>query len=238
MFWTDRHGGASSGRYASLNLGDHVGDVASAVAENRRRLCLAIAERTVAPGAMKIVWLRQVHGAHVHNVTGPSSDVSVERPPMADAAVTALSGIGLAVLTADCVPIALACDDAVGVAHAGWKGLMGGVVGEAVAELRRVGSGTVKALIGPCIHPARYEFGSSELDRLAAHLGPRVIALTDRGTPALDLPVAARIVLERSGVAEVDIESVGECTAASARYFSHRRDGATGRQAMIAVLVP
>ena len=227
MFWTDRHGGVSSGRYASLNLGDHVGDLASAVAENRRRVCLAVGAR--------IVWLRQVHGARVHNVSSGARDESEAGPPVADAAVTAASGIGVAVLSADCVPIALACEGAVGVVHAGWNGLIEGVIENAVAEMRRTGSGSVMALIGPCIHPARYEFGSSELERVAALLGPRVIAHTDRGAPALDLPVAARMVLERSGVAERDIASVGECTAASACYFSHRRDGVTGRQAMIAV---
>lgn len=246
MFWTDRHGGVSAGRYASLNLGDHVGDLASAVAENRRRVSLAVAARIAAPDAMqsdamqsdamKIVWLQQEHGMHVHNVASPGRDRPDVRPPVADAAVTALSGVAVAVLSADCVPIALACDGATGVAHAGWKGMIEGVVEEAVAELRRVGTGRVKALIGPCIHPARYEFGSSDLERLAARLGRRVIARTDRGAPALDLPVAARVVLERSGVAEGDIESVGQCTAASAGYFSHRRDGVTGRQAMIAVL--
>jgi len=250
VFWTDRHGGISSGRYAELNLADNVGDLAGAVAENRLRVARAVAARIAAdrsagaptdrggdpgPTTARIVWLRQVHGSRVHAVTALTCERAASVPPVADAAVTAETGIGLAVLAADCVPIALACEGAVGVVHAGWKGMIRGVVEAAVAEMRRTGGARVKAMIGPCIHAGRYEFGSSDLDRVADHLGPRVVALTDGGAPALDLPAAARVVLERSGVAGEDVESIGVCTAASADCFSHRRDGATGRHAMIAV---
>lgn len=243
LFWTDRHGGVSAGRYASLNLADHVGDSPSAVAENRRRACVAVADRfaggasgTMSHDALEIVWLQQEHGSRVHVVAAPGRVRSDARPPVADAAVTALPGVALAVLSADCVPIAFACEGAVGVAHAGWKGMIRGVVEAAVAEMRTIGAGRVNALVGPCIHAERYEFGPPDLRRIADQLGPGVIARTGRGTPALDLPAAARVVLERAGVAAGDIEIVGECTAASADYFSHRRDGETGRQAMIAVL--
>jgi copper oxidase (laccase) domain-containing protein len=93
----------------------------------------------------------------------------------------------------------------------------------------------VRALIGPCIRPQRYEFGAAELDDLAARLGPEVRARTAAGTPALDLAAGVRAALRRVDV--TDVVDLDLCTASSPDYFSHRRDGTTGRQAMVVVRV-
>ena len=242
VFLTDRTGGVSADRYATLNLADHVGDSPDAVSENRRRVASAVGAQlgtTAAygdrPEGVPVVWLSQVHGSTVHVVT-PAAIGSTGVAPIADAAVTSERGVGVAVLTADCVPVAIACEGAVGVAHAGWQGLVDGVLGEAVATLTRVGTGRVRALIGPCIHPERYEFGADDLLSVVRSLGLGVAARTSGGAPALDLRAAAREALVRAGVHDADVEDVGVCTSASPRHFSHRRDGVTGRQAMIAIL--
>jgi polyphenol oxidase len=175
-------------------------------------------------------WLHQVHGAAVLDADEPPPAAA----PPADAAVTTTAGRPLAVLTADCAPVVLASDDAVAVVHAGWVGLLTGVVAAAVDRLRARGRGPVRAAIGPCIHPDRYAFGADELGRVVAAFGPTVAARTADGGPALDLPAAVRAAL--AGVGVTDVHDVGVCTAASADHFSYRRDGETGRQAVVAVL--
>jgi copper oxidase (laccase) domain-containing protein len=92
----------------------------------------------------------------------------------------------------------------------------------------------VRAHLGPCIRPARYEFGTADLDRLVARFGPNVEGRTHDGRPAFDVPAAVRAALSASGVE--DLDDCGVCTAASAAHFSYRRDGVTGRQATIVVL--
>jgi YfiH family protein len=216
----------SDAPYDAANLGDHVGDDAAAVVENRRRAASAIALTPDEPDAW--VWLRQVHGDTVLTV-----DRAPAEPPEADAAVTARVGLPLAVLTADCAPIALVAPEAVGVVHAGWPGLEAGVIEAAVGALRALSRGPVRAVLGPCIHPARYEFGADLLARLVDRFGPAVAGVTAAGTPALDIPTAVRIALHRAGVDELD--DVDTCTAASPDHFSYRRDGVTGRQAVIVV---
>ncbi len=174
------------------------------------------------------VWLRQVHGHEVVTV-----DAAPATPPEADAAVTTAVGLPLVVMTADCAPVALASPGGIAVVHAGWPGLEQGVLGAAVDALRAVAPGPVRAWLGPCVHPARYEFGADLLERLVDRLGPEVAATTDAGTPALDIPAAVRISLARAGVG--DLTDVDVCTAASPDHFSHRRDGVTGRQAVVVV---
>ena len=176
------------------------------------------------------MWLHQVHGARVVDVRGPQRG----EPPEADAAVTAVRGLPLAVVTADCAPIALACDDAVGVVHAGHPGLARGVVEAAVDALRAIGHGRIRAYLGPCIRPARYEFGAEDLARLVAAFGPEVASRTRDGRPAFDVPAAARIALARRDVH--DVADCGVCTFESREHFSYRRDGRTGRQATVVVL--
>jgi len=214
--------------YASLDLAAHVGDDPAAVAENRARL----ARRAGLPDPATWWFLDQVHGATVVTVEAPPDPgASV---PAADAAVTAAPGLALVVLTADCAPVAIADDDAVGVVHVGWRGLAGDVVAGAVDALRAVGRGEVRAAIGPCIRPAHYEFGRAELDRLIARFGPGVEARTADGRPALDVAAGVRMAFAECGVSAVD--DTGDCTAAEPdRFFSFRRDGRTGRQAVVVV---
>lgn len=230
MWFTDRRGGASTGPYASNNLAGHVGDRAATVGENRVRLAaeLSAAVPSVPGDPDAWVWLHQVHGV------GVATDGPRNPAPEADAAVTAVPRRPLVVLTADCAPIALASDTAIAVVHAGWHGLELGVIEAAVVALRAAGSGPVRAVLGPCIHPAHYEFGPDLLARLASRLGPAVVSRTERGTAALDVPMAVRRSLELVGVDVFD--DVDVCTAASPDHFSYRRDGVTGRQALVAVI--
>ena len=229
MVFTDRHGGVSRAPYDRANLGDHVGDDPAAVADNRR--CLARDLADVPPDPAGWVWLRQVHGHQVVTV-----DAAPSVPPEADAAVTATANLPLVVLTADCAPIALAAPGAVGVVHAGWPGLEQGVIGAAVEALLAHSDGPVHAVLGPSVHPAHYEFGPDLLERLVDRLGPEVAARTTAGTTALDIPTAVRISLARAGVEEfVDVDV---CTASSPDHFSYRRDGVTGRQAVVVVRTP
>lgn len=196
--------------------------------ENRRRL----ADARGLPEPTTWWWLRQVHGATVVDALGPPGP----RPPDADAAVTTEAGRPLVVLTADCAPLVLADDDALAVVHVGWLGLCAGVVEAAAARLRQVGHGPVRAALGPCIHPARYEFGVDDLDRVVARYGDAVRGRTTAGRPALDLPAGVRAAL--GGVGVGDLHDVDVCTAASPDHFSYRRDGQTGRQGVVAVLEP
>lgn len=202
--FTTRRGGVSEGPYASLNVGLATQDDPERVAANRER----VREHA---GAARLAQGRQVHGTHVV-IDGEGSEE-------ADGQVTTRPGVAAIVLTADCLPVALAGPGAAGVVHAGWRGLAGGVLEAGVAAL---GSGPVAAAIGPGIGPCCYEIG----DDVRA-----VFASSER---TLDLKAVARARLEAAGVQE--IHDCGLCTACDPqRFFSHRRDrGITGRQAGLA----
>lgn len=222
-----RWGGVSRPPFATCNVADHVGDDPAAVAANRARVAAAAG----LPGPAAWVWLRQVHGAGVHRADAPTS---ASAPPEADAAVTTRVGLPLAVTTADCAPVVLAAPAAVAVVHAGHRGLVAGVLEATVGRLRDAGARRIEAFLGPCIRPARYEFGRDDLARVVARLGPGVAGTTRDGRPALDVPAAVRAALARVGVDAV--HDCGVCTAGSGDHFSHRRDGPTGRQVTVAVL--
>lgn len=224
---SNRWGGVSEAPFATCNVGDHVGDDVAAVAENRAR----VADAAGLPDPGKWVWLRQVHGAVVHLAESVPDVV-----PDADAAATTTPGLVLAVVTADCAPVVLACDDAVAVVHAGHRGLAAGILERAVAQLGEMGTGAVRAFLAPCIRPARYEFGERDLASLVARFGDEVAGTTDDGRPAFDIPTAVQLALARAGVDDRDISDSGICTASSPDYFSYRRDGATGRQVTLVVL--
>lgn len=177
-------------------------------------------------------WLRQVHGAGVVVVQAPGQHAGVA----GDAAVTAVPGAAVAVGVGDCAPVALLADGAVGVVHAGWRGLVAGVIPAAVAALRSLGARDIRAVLGPCIRPACYEFGRADLDRAAAVLGEGVRGRTASGAPALDLPGAVLSGLAAAGVHAV--EDVGVCTACSTEHWSHRARADRSRQALVAWLGP
>lgn len=161
------------------------------------------------------------------SVRHPGEHAGVE----ADAAVTAVAGCPLAVQVADCAPVALTADGVVGVAHAGWRGLVAGVLPAAVEAMRAVGAGRIRAQVGPCIHPGCYEFGATDLDAVAAVLGDGVRARTDDGRPALDLPAGVRSSLRAAGVEDVTVDPT--CTACSTDHWSFRAGGEASRQAVV-----
>lgn len=156
----------------------------------------------------------------------------------ADAAVTATPGCELVVRTADCVPVALLADGGVGMVHAGWRGLAGGVVEAAVASLAELGvpAASLRAEVGPCIRAGCYEFDGPGRGEVAARYGAAVLATTLWGTPALDLVAAAEGALAAAGVERVDV--VGGCTACDATWFSHRARREVQRQASSVWLEP
>ena len=177
-------------------------------------------------------WLHQVHGNRVVVVERPGEGRGRE----ADAAVTACRGAALVVRTADCAPVGLgSAEGIVAAVHAGWRGLMAGVVEETVAVMRSLGATSIEAALGPCIAPHAYRFSTPDLERVAARYGPRVVASDDAGYPALDLPEAVRAALAR-----VDATLVADarvCTHCSSDHWSWRANGDKARQATV-VWVP
>lgn len=179
-------------------------------------------------------WLRQVHGADVVSVREPGANAGAS----ADGAVTSVPGAVLAVHAADCVPVVVAGGGALGVAHAGWRGIAAGVVGAVVESVLAESEDTAPplvALLGPMIRPACYEFGSSDLAAVALAAGCDVTGATAWGNPALDLAAAAGGALRTAGVGRV--EDWGLDTAAE-QFFSHRVRCDTGRHALVARLEP
>ena len=173
-------------------------------------------------------WLHQIHGAGVVRVTRPGDGAGTK----ADAAVTAEEGCALAVLTADCAPVALAGNNGViGVAHAGWRGVAAGVIEATVTEMEALGATAIEAVVGPCVHAECYEFSPADLDDVAHRLGDGVRSTTTAGAPALDLPAAVQGALRAAGVAT--IIDVDICTACSPDHFSWRARKELQRQATV-----
>lgn len=171
-------------------------------------------------------WCRQVHGAAAVVSRRPGDRAGEE----ADAIVSDRPGLALAVMTADCAPIGLSSPEGVGaIVHAGWRGLMAGVVQEAVQVMRALGAGTVGAALGPCVHPHAYRFSSGDLATVVERFGPGVRGRDAGGGPALDLPAAVRSALDEAGAELVD--EAGTCTHCSAHHWSWRARADTARQA-------
>jgi polyphenol oxidase len=172
--------------------------------------------------------LNQVHGARV---------VIVERPgaasgESADGAVTAAPGAAVAVLTADCAPVALASVEGIlGVAHAGWRGLRAGVIEATVQSMRRMGATKIEAVLGPCIHSCCYTFGEDDLARVESRLGPQVRSVDSKGEPSLDLPSGVRSALHAAGATVVGEADV--CTSCSSGHWSWRAGRTPRRQATV-----
>jgi len=174
-------------------------------------------------------WLRQQHGAAVVVVDAPGARGGAA----ADAAVTVLADAHLTIRTADCAPIAIySSNGVIGAVHAGWHGVLAGVVAECAAIMRQHGALDLRAIVGPCIHPECYEFGSDDLARVVEAVGDTAVGTTTKGRPAMDLPAAVAAALHRAGV--VLDEVVGQCTAcAPQQFFSHRARADTGRHVMV-----
>jgi YfiH family protein len=228
--FTTRRGGFSEGPFASLNLGRLTADRPEAVQRNRAK----VHDEVGVPPAL----IRQVHGTTVRRIAAlpvegmmPLPDEGLELPE-ADGQATPLHEVAPMVMTADCLPIALAGDGAVAMLHAGWRGLAGGVVAEGVRALRELGAqGPLEAAIGPGAGGCCYEVGEEVHREFAGYDGRA------RRGRNLDLKAIARDQLEAAGVQAV--HDIGLCTICSDEtlFFSHRRDrGITGRQAGLAWL--
>ncbi|MBY4596579.1 peptidoglycan editing factor PgeF [bacterium BD-1] len=219
--------GASAPPFDRFNLGLRCGDDPDAARENRRRL----AEWLALPSPPR--WLDQVHGTAVHRaLPGPAP----AQEPQADASVTDAPGVVLAVLTADCLPVVLAARDGseVGVAHAGWRGLAAGVLEATVAAMHARPSELV-AWLGPAAGPQAYEIGAEVREAFVADDAGAAAAFeaTRPGHWRVDLYALARRRLAAVGVSAV--HGGGRCTISEpASFFSHRRDGRSGRLATLA----
>ena len=223
---TTRAGGASRGSYAGLNLGLLSGDDADVVARNRAKL------RQWLPA--EPLWLRQVHGTTVVEADG------TEESPEADAALARRPGRVCAVLTADCLPLLL-CDELgtiVAAVHAGWRGLCTGVIEQTLRAMDRPAQALL-AYLGPAIGPAAYEVGAEVREAFvdADAQADTAFAPGKPGKFHADLYALSRLRLARGGVTRV--WGGGYCTYTECeRFFSYRRDGATGRMASLIWMDP
>jgi len=235
---TTRRGGVSLPPYhdgqhcGGLNLGVHVGDDPAHVAANRAIL------RAILPA--EPAWLSQVHGSAVVDV----SSLRAGEVPQADACIATAGGAVCAILTADCLPVLFsdAAGKVVGAAHAGWRGLAGGVLERTLEAMRAAGAGDIAAWLGPAIGQYQFEVGPDVMqaflkqapdESAVRHVTGAFSAIPGRPNKFLaDIYALARGILHRNGVARV---SGGEfCTVSnSARFYSYRRDGVTGRQATL-----
>ena len=226
--FTLRAGGASGAPYESFNLAAHVGDDPAAVAENRRRLRL---EQSL-PG--EPLWLEQMHGTQVVEADRARDALPPGTARRGDAAVSRRHGVVLAVLVADCLPVLLAARDgsAVAVAHAGWRGLAGGVLEAAVSAL--AAHAPLQAWMGPAISAAHFEVGPEVRAAFVARdaAAAAAFAPNDRGRWQCDLGSLARARLSAAGVESIHADG-SCCYREPARFFSYRRDGATGRMAAL-----
>jgi len=222
--FTQRVGGASRAPYDSLNLADHVGDLASAVAQNRRWLREALS----LPG--EPLWLEQDHGIAVLD----ADRFDGRLPARADAALTRARGRVLAVLVADCLPVLFATRDggAVAIAHAGWRGLAGGVLEATIAAL--AAPEPPHAWLGPSIGASHFEVGEEVREAFLAHDAAAQVAFAPnaRGRWLCDLHALARMRLAGLGLQSVAADS-SCCYEQARRFYSYRRDGPTGRMAAL-----
>jgi YfiH family protein len=220
VVFTTRRGGFSSGPYESLNLGRLTADRPEDVRRNRA----ALKEQL----GIQPAYIRQVHGTAVrHVVQPPVEPTDAVELPECDGQATAMLGVAPMVMTADCLPVAVAGAGAVAMLHAGWRGLAGGILAEGVAAVRELGAeGPLAAAIGPGAGPCCYEVGEE------VHAAFTDQDLDIRRGRNLDLKAIAREQLRRAGVEAV--HDIGLCTICGdpTLLFSHRRDGGiTGRQA-------
>jgi YfiH family protein len=223
--FSTRTGGVSEDPYATLNLGVMTGDEPAKVLANRRRLC---AELELDADRGQMAW--QQHGSVVREASPEGLAALVDRP-LCDGLWSEEPGLGMMLVAADCLPIALARVDGarpgLAVLHVGWRGLLGGIVAEGAAAL----GGRRAAVIGPGIGPCCYEVGEDVAEPYRAKFGQRIVR-----DGRLDLWSAAEQALRAAGCD--DVERTDLCTACHPDlFFSHRRDGArTGRQGVLAAV--
>jgi YfiH family protein len=228
--FTERTGGISEPPYDSLNLSFVAGDLPARVRTNRRRAAAAAA-------VPHLTLARQVHGVAVARIGRRRAGSGFLDPATAlgpaDVLVTRAPGVAVAILVADCLPIVLAADDMVMLLHAGWRGLSAGILGRAVSLFGR--PERVAGAIGPGIGPCHYEVGPEVVEAVGRGVGG-ASHVRRRGRLFLDLPTTAEAGLRSAGVRDLVVAE--ECTACHPdRLYSHRRDGITGRQGAVAMLL-
>jgi len=223
---TTRLGGVSVAPYASLNLGDHVGDDQLAVTANRRHLASHLPSEPC--------WLNQVHGTTVIEAMAGGKTT----PPVADASFTRLPAVVCAVLTADCLPV-LFCDrsaSVVAVAHAGWRGLLAGVLEQTVVAMD-ISPDRLLAYFGPAIGPRAFEVGDEVRRAFVASCRDAAAAFQPAATGETEKWFADIYLLARQRLRQLGITAIygGQCCTwhENDRFFSYRRDGATGRMASL-----
>jgi len=233
--FTTRNGGLSCGSFTSLNLGRAVGDDPAAVATNRITVLRALSLE-----ALHTVEAQQVHGARVAIVTAADSGRIVDG---VDGLITTDPTVVVAVHTADCVPVLLAApaQGTVAAVHAGWRGIAGGVLGEAVRVMSQelaCAADELLAAIGPSIGPCCYEVDDPVIAQLRRWAWWQdVISANARGRWQLDLRAAARSQLVGMGVRAERIDTIGLCTKCRAElFYSYRRERTTGRMAGLIAL--
>ena len=253
-----RAGFEGQSNYGELNLGLHVNDNALQVLDNRMNLLAAINEQLTDKSAQneqhaainRLHWVSQVHGKRIHDVDATTLNMA---PMSADAMVSQQSGRGLAIMTADCVPIVLyqPISGKIAAIHAGWQGLACGVIQETVS--RFTDSGPIQAWIGVCISQENYEVNVDVRDKLLAgcianqtlskkHIDDFVSLFSISSHDdkiKLDLPKLAAMQLEAAGATVVNDLPV-DCSYADTHYYSYRRQThmqqpATGRMALVIV---
>lgn len=223
---TTRHGGVSIGPYKSLNLGTHVGDEAHAVAANRAHLSKVLGL------AAQPVWLNQVHGTTVIDAAAPGAE-----NPSADAAFVKQAQVVCVVMTADCLPVLL-CDrngTVVAAAHAGWRGLLNGVIEATIKEMGCAGSELI-AYLGPAIGPAAFEVGAEVREAFVSRDENADAAFSSTTTNKCfaSLYYLAKLRLRSCGLSENSIYGGSACTYTQVdQFFSYRRNGITGRMASL-----
>ncbi|MGW6935889.1 peptidoglycan editing factor PgeF [Lentzea sp. NPDC054927] len=227
---TTRSGGVSKAPYESFNLGDHVGDDEKAVVANRARLAEGVGLEPE-----RLVWMEQVHGRTVATVDGPQA----EPLEATDAVVTKQAGLGLVVLTADCVPVLLGDQEAgvIGAVHAGRVGARVGVVVEALKAMMAQGAELerIEVLLGPAVCGECYEVPAEMQTDVEKHL-PGSASKSRKGTPALDLRAGLWNQLGSAGVGKIGVDP--RCTFEERDLFSHRREAPTGRLASVVWIEP
>ncbi|MCG7277767.1 peptidoglycan editing factor PgeF [Corynebacterium imitans] len=223
MVFTSRAGGASASPYDSFNLAEHVGDDPEAVRANRERLA-----GILGLPAEDFVWMEQLHTNTVTVVDGPQA----EPVPATDALVTTQVGLALCVLVADCTPVLLSDHAAgvIGAVHAGRMGARNGIVKRTVEKMVELGAkpANIQALLGPAAAGESYEVPAEMAADVEARL-PGSATTTAKGTPGLD--IRAGIVRQLMSVGVTHIDADPRDTITDDAFFSHRREGTTGRQA-------
>lgn len=225
-----RHGGVSHGPWASLNVGHTVGDDPAAVAANEARVCAALGV-----SAARVATARQVHGTDVLRVAAQQAGATVGA---ADGLVTDASGVALLMRVADCAPVLLYGPDrgVVGIAHAGWRGALGGVAARtARVMIEEYGCDprALRAGIGPSIGPCCYEVGAEVYEPFAARWGAGTVRRVAGGGVHVDLWEANARALREVGVEHVEIAALCTCCRRE-EFYSHRGDGGrTGRLAAV-----